>query len=94
MLLKSKIKLNLKKRIFCLRGHRNELFDRIDQITGKHETEIKAKDEAIKELEGNLAVLRKNVNDHAYEIKNKSQEIKNLKHRLSSENLKNSSKSL
>ena len=29
-----------KEKIFCLRSHRNELFDRIDEMTEKHETEI------------------------------------------------------
>ena len=80
-----------KEKIFCLRSHRNELFDRIDDLNEKYGDEIKAKDETIKLLEIDLVAMRKKVNDQEDEIENKSKDIEGFKKQF---NLKASSKSL
>ena len=36
-----------KEKIFCLRNHRNELFDKIDRMNEEHDDELKQRDETV-----------------------------------------------
>ena len=57
-----------KEKIFCLRGHRNELFEEIDKLNSEHEIEIKKRNEAISSLQEENGILKGKFSDQKEEL--------------------------
>ena len=52
-----------KEKVFCLRGHRNELFDEIDKLNREHNIEIKYRNEKLSSLQEENVVIKGQLND-------------------------------
>jgi hypothetical protein len=58
-----------KENIFCLRSHRNELFDKIDLLNDEHEKELKKRDETVAILQKQNCHLNMTMSDHQEEAR-------------------------
>ena len=83
-----------KIKIACLRGHRNELLDKIDTLKEQHEVEIKSKDDSISDTQSEMVKIKEHLGDYKDELDIKSKEIEDLKKINEKEDLKTSSNSL
>ena len=83
-----------KVKISCLRGHRNELLDKIDDLNDNHVAEIKQKDELIARIDQKHAVLKGQLSDTVDELDKKNKEIEEFVNENKKEDLKTSSTSL
>ena len=84
-----------KVKITCLRGHRNELLDKIDTLNEKQENEIKEKDDIIANTKEEVVASRATASDLQDEIALKTSEIECLiREKEGKEALKMSSHSL
>ena len=57
-----------KEKIFCLRNHRNELFNKIDKLNDEHENELKKRDETVAILQEENSTLKMRMSDYQEEI--------------------------
>ena len=57
-----------KEKIFCLRGHRNELFEGIDKLNLEHEIDINQKNEKLSSLQEENEILKGTLNDQKEEF--------------------------
>ena len=57
-----------KEKIFCLRAHRNELFEEIDKLNSEHENEIKKRNETISTLQEENGILKGKFSDQKEEL--------------------------
>ena len=72
-----------KEKIFCLRGHRNELFDKIDKINSEHAIVMKEKDERFSSLEEENESLKEQLCDQKEELEIiKLRDIESLKEKI------------
>jgi hypothetical protein len=84
-----------KSKIFCLRGHRNELLNKIDKLNSDHENDIKMKGDVISKQQDEIKTLLKQLSDQKDEILTKNSEIELLvSEKKESEELKSSRSSL
>ena len=58
-----------KEKIFCLRNHRNELFDKIEKLNEEHETELKKSDETVATLQEENLNMKIRMSDSQEEIR-------------------------
>ena len=57
-----------KEKVFCLRGHRNELFDEIDKMNREYNIEIKYRNEKLSSLQEENVVIKGQLNDQNEEL--------------------------
>ena len=57
-----------KEKIFCLRGHRNELFEEIDKLNSEHELNNNRSAEKLSSLQEANEILKGNLNDQKEEF--------------------------
>ena len=57
-----------KEKIFCLRGHRNELFEEIDNMNSKHDNEIKESNKKLSSLQEDNDSLKEQLSDQKEEL--------------------------
>ena len=58
-----------KEKIFCLRNHRNELFENIDKLNDEHDNELKHRDETVAILQEEKSNLNLMLSDDEEEIR-------------------------
>ena len=58
-----------KEKIFCLRNHRNELFEKIDKLNDEHDNELKHRDETVAILQEEKSNLNLMLSDDEEEIR-------------------------
>ena len=84
-----------KSKIFCLRGHRNELLDKIDKLNNDHEDEMKLKNDVIFKQQDEMKSFSEQLSDQKDEIAMKNSEIEQLlSEKIECEELKSSKSSL
>ena len=67
-----------KEKIFCLRGHRNELLDEIDRINSDNESDLKERILKTSSLQEENKILHTQNNDKKEELETKTARIKHL----------------